>query len=298
MKKMYNDRYFRPFIISFIFSMFICSGALAEINSDKYGIPVNANFPGGMVVINLNQNERPMAWYDKKQVMVIGHSGHWKAIVGIPLGAKPGWHQINIKSSDGHSSYDFSVKDKEYQSQYLTIQNKRHVYPDTMDMERIHREKDKIQKTKSNWRDINNVSFNFLLPVAGTISSQFGLRRFFNGEARRPHSGLDIAAAEGSPVRVPANGKITNTGSYFFNGNTVFIDHGQGLITMYCHLSMINVEVGQSIKQGEVLGRVGKTGRVTGAHLHWSVILNQTMVDPTLFIKERNNQEQDNSTDF
>jgi len=290
MKKMYNDRCFRP-IIPFIFLMFICSGASAEIISDKYGIPEDANFPGGMAVINLNYNERPMAWYDKKQVMVIGHPGHWKAIVGIPLDAETGRHQINIKILDGHSSYDFYIKDKEYQSQYLTVQNKRHVNPDTMDMERIHREQDKIQKAKANWRDIDDVSFKFSQPVAGTISSQFGLRRFFNGEARRPHSGLDIAAAEGSPVYVPANGRVINTGLYFFNGNTVFIDHGQGLISMYCHLSKIDVEEDQTIKQGGVLGRVGKTGRVTGAHLHWSIILNQTMVDPTLFIEEQSNQK-------
>jgi len=291
MKKMNNDRCFRPIIIPFIFLMFICSGASAEIISDKYGIPEDANFPGGIAVINLNYNERPMAWYDKKQVMVIGHPGHWKAIVGIPLDAETGRHQINIKISDGHSSYDFYIKDKEYQSQYLTVQNKRHVNPDTMDMERIHHEQDKIQKAKSNWRDIDDVSFKFSQPVAGAISSQFGLRRFFNGEARRPHSGLDIAAAEGSPVYVPANGRVINTGLYFFNGNTVFIDHGQGLISIYCHLSKIDVEEGQTIKQGGVLGRVGKTGRVTGAHLHWSVILNQTMVDPTLFIKEQSNQK-------
>lgn len=291
MKKMYNDRCFGPFIITFIFSMFICPGASAKIISDKHGIPEDANFPGGMVVINLKHNERPMAWYDKKQVMVIGHPGHWKAIVGIPLDAETGRHQINIKNSDGQASYDFNVKDKEYQSQYLTVQNKRHVNPDTMDLERIQRERDKIQKAKSNWRDIDDVSFKFLQPVAGTISSQFGLRRFFNGEARRPHSGLDIAAAEGAPIHVPANGKVINTGLYFFNGNTVFIDHGQGLITMYCHLSKIDVEEGQAIKRGDVLGRVGKTGRVTGAHLHWSVILNQTMVDPALFIKEQSSQK-------
>ena len=291
MKKIHNGRYFRPLIVLFIFSMFICSGAEAEIISDNHGIPEDANFPGGMVVINLNHDERPMAWYDEKQVMVIGHPGHWKAIVGIPLDVETGRHQINIKNSDGHSSYDFNVKDKEYQSQYLTVQNKRHVNPDRMELERIHREQDKIQKAKANWRDIDNVSFKFSQPVAGTISSQFGLRRFFNGEARHPHSGLDIAAAEGSPVHVPANGRVINTGLYFFNGNSVFIDHGQGLITMYCHLSKIDVEEGQAIKQGEVLGKVGKTGRVTGAHLHWSVILNQTMIDPALFINEQTDQK-------
>ena len=286
MKKIHNDCYFRSFIIPFIFSIFICSDAAAEIISDKHGIPEDANFPGGIVVIDLNHNERPMAWYDKKQVMVIGHPDYWKAIVGIPLDAKTGRHQINIKNSDYHSSYDFNVKDKEYQSQYLTVQNKRHVNPDTMELERIHREQDKIQKAKSNWRDIDNVSFIFSQPVAGTISSQFGLRRFFNGEPRRPHNGLDIAAPEGSLIAAAADGKVVDTGDYFFNGNTVFIEHGQGFITMYCHMNKISVKTDQLVKAGDIIGEVGKTGRVTGAHLHWSVILNQTMVDPALFIKE------------
>ena len=285
MKKIHKDPYFRSLIIPFIFSMFICPGSSAEIIADKHGFPEDANFPGGMVVINLNHNERPMAWYDKKQVMVIGHHDHWKAIVGIPLDAKTGRHQIHVKDSKGETNYNFNVKGKEYQSQYLTVQNKHHVNPDTMELERIHREQDIIQKAKSSWRDIDNVSFKFSQPVAGTISSQFGLRRFFNGEARRPHSGLDIAAPEGSLITAAADGEIVNTGDYFFNGNTVFIEHGQGFITMYCHMNKINVKTDQLVKAGDIIGEVGKTGRVTGAHLHWGVILNQTMIDPTLFIK-------------
>ena len=108
---------------------------------------------------------------------------------------------------------------------------------------------------------------------------------FFNEQPRNPHTGLDIAASTGTPITAASSGIVINTGDYFFNGKTVFIDHGQGLITMYCHLSSIDVLEGQEISQGEMLGKVGMTGRVTGPHLHWSVILNNTMVDPTLFIE-------------
>ena len=123
-----------------------------------------------------------------------------------------------------------------------------------------------------------------MLPVHGRYSSPFGLRRFFNEQARKPHSGLDIAATQGTPIKAAASGTVINTGDYFFNGNTVFIDHGQGLITMYCHMHRIDVKESEYVTVADVIGTVGQSGRVTGAHLHWSVLLNQTMVDPTLLL--------------
>jgi murein DD-endopeptidase MepM/ murein hydrolase activator NlpD len=151
-------------------------------------------------------------------------------------------------------------------------------------MERINQEKKLIQAAKAEWTETDRMQFNLIIPATGPYSSPFGLRRYFNKQPRRPHSGLDIAAAEGTPIAAAADGRVVNTGDYFFNGNTVFIEHGQGMITMYCHMSSIEVKKGQNVMQGEIIGKVGKTGRATGAHLHWSLIMNKTMIDPLLFL--------------
>ncbi len=218
--------------------------------------------------------------------MVLPAGEAWSAVVGLPLTLKPGTHQLTVAANGNAVSRDFQVADKRYQAQHITIKNKRMVNPEKRDLQRIGREQKRIRKALATWNATSPDTLRFLLPVEGPLSSPFGLRRFFNEQPRKPHSGLDLAAAEGTPVKAPAGGRIVDTGDFFFNGNTVFIDHGQGLVTMYCHLSRIDVEPGQSVKPGEIIGAVGKTGRVTGAHLHWGVSLNDARVDPVLFLDQ------------
>ena len=248
-------------------------------------LPDELNAPGGVVIIPINSKDRPKAFFYDKRVLVIGESQNWKAIIGIPLKIELGEHKLKVVSNGVEANYLFEVVGKAYEAQYLTIKNKRQVNPNKEDMLRITRERKLISKAKINWREIDNVPLRFIKPAKGPFSSSFGLRRFFNNQPRNPHSGLDIAAETGTPIVAPAAGIVTNAGDYFFNGKTVFLDHGQGLITMYCHMENISVEEGDIVDVNDLLGTIGSTGRVTGAHLHWSVILNNTTVEPLLFLK-------------
>ena len=177
-----------------------------------------------------------------------------------------------------------TVRVKNYPEQRLTIKDKLKVEPNPEDLARIERERETTEAVKRRFSPPAPAT-NFALPASGPLSSRFGLRRIFNGLPRNPHAGLDVAVGTGAPIKAPAAGVVTNTGDYFFNGNTVFIDHGQGLISAYMHLSRVDVRAGQTVKRGETLGAAGGTGRVTGPHLHWAVILNNTAVDPQLFLK-------------
>ena len=253
--------------------------------ADANELPIESNVPGGVVVVPIKSKDRPKAFFYDKKVMVIGKSQNWKAIVGIPLKIELGEHKLKVVSNSAEANYLFEVVDKDYEAQYLTIKNKRQVDPNKEDMLRISKERKLISKVKTNWREINNIPLRFIKPAKGPFSSAFGLRRFFNNQPRNPHSGLDIAAKTGTPIVAPAAGIVTNAGDYFFNGKTVFLDHGQGLITMYCHMEKINVKEGDVVNTNDMIGTIGSTGRVTGAHLHWSVILNNTTVEPLLFLK-------------
>lgn len=242
---------------------------------------LNKPVPGGVAVIDLGAAaQAPKATYQGKPVLVVKEQDTWRAIVGIPLSVKPGAQQIN----SGARNLGFTVGPKRYPEQRITLKNKRQVNPDPADLKRIEREMAVQLKAYRSFSP--NLPSNLLLdkPVNGPLSSKFGVRRFFNGQERNPHAGLDFAVPAGTPIKTPAGGQVILTGNYFFNGNTVFVDHGQGFISMFCHLSKIDVSVGQQLARGAVVGKVGSTGRATGPHMHWNVSLNDARVDPAIFI--------------
>ncbi len=243
--------------------------------------------PGGVALVRIEAAgpTAPVAHFGSHRVAVVEQGDHWIAVVGLPLSIDPGRQSIRVDVEGETIEIPFEVHAKTYRSQHLTIKNKRKVDPLPLDLERIAQETRRIRAAYARWSDRAPANLRMPPPVPGVRSSSFGLRRFFNGQPRRPHSGMDIAAPEGTPVHAPLAGRVVETGDFFFNGNTVMIDHGQGLVTLYCHLKSIAVETGQAVDAGQVVGTVGSTGRVTGPHLHWSVSLNDARVDPALFLE-------------
>ncbi|MBT8087369.1 MAG: peptidoglycan DD-metalloendopeptidase family protein, partial [Gammaproteobacteria bacterium] len=223
---------------------------------------------------------RPKVTFDDKPVLVLGARDGWQAVVGIPLDTEPGSASIRV----GEQDVSFDVMPHAYREQRLTVKNKSHVTPDPKQLERIGRERKIIDAALGNHRSVDSDGVSLVAPVEGRRSSSFGLRRFFNEQPRSPHKGMDIAASKGTPIAAPRDGVVTATGDYFFNGNTVIIDHGQGFVTMYCHLSEIAVDEGEPVALGETIGAVGATGRVTGPHLHFGTYLNGTAVDPDILL--------------
>ena len=246
--------------------------------------PQHAPWPGGIAVIDVGPAEapRPIVEFDERRVLVARNGGRWQAAVGIPLDAPTGEMSIRVNTA---RDVMFEVHEHAYREQRLTVKNKKYVSPDEAQLERIGRERRIIDSALNNWRDIEIDGLALTPPVDGRRSSSFGLRRFFNDQPRSPHKGMDIAAPEGTVILAPGNGIVTATGDYFFNGKTVIIDHGQGFVTMYCHLSRIGVEEDQPLETGEPIGAVGATGRVTGPHLHFGTYLNGTAVDPALLLQ-------------
>lgn len=270
---------------------------LLFISLSAYSLPTDSRVPGGIAVIELGKStSAPKVTFNKENVLVTRKNEQepWQAWVGIPLKQPLGTAHIEINGQP----QSFTVTSFDYPEQRLTVKNK-HVNPNTEQMERISSEfklMNKVYKSHTAQSELKSSGFEGMIwPLHGPQSSAFGLRRFFNDQERNPHSGIDIAAPTGTQITAPAAGKVVLTGDFYFNGKSVFIDHGQGLISMLCHMSEIDVNEGDMVNANDPIGLVGATGRVTGPHLHWTVSLNNARIEPKLLLaptqaKEPNQQ--------
>jgi murein DD-endopeptidase MepM/ murein hydrolase activator NlpD len=260
--------------------------ALATIDASGIGnLPTSLSVPGGVAILDVpgEPAKPPVVTFEGNRVMVVPNGQGWRAIVGIPLAREPGTAKIEIRSGNATLTQGFTIEGKAYATQRLKVAPK-HVDLSPENAARVAEEQPRIREAVGTFSTVLPSTLKFESPVRGPRSSSFGLRRVFNNQPRNPHSGMDIAAPVGTPIFAPAPGKVIEVGDFFFNGKSVFIDHGQGLVTLYCHLSDIGVTPGTPVKTGDKIGEVGATGRVTGPHLHWGVALNRAFVDPALFL--------------
>jgi murein DD-endopeptidase MepM/ murein hydrolase activator NlpD len=269
----------------------LCIAGLLSIVASAVAMasPTHAPRPGGTAVIELDVaggEATPVVTFGGKRALVLNEDGNWLAVIGIPLSQPVGEAEIKVRATGREaSSIDFEVVPHSYREQRLNV-SKSYVDLTEEQLSRVGRERKIIDSALTNFDEVTLNDLSLIAPVAGPRSSSFGLRRFFNDQPRSPHKGMDIAASLGTAIVSPVDGTVTATGNYYFNGNTVIIDHGQGFVTIYSHLDEISVEKGQQLATGAQLGMVGATGRVTGPHLHFGTYLNGTAVDPALFLPE------------
>ena len=260
-------------------------GARAQAALVAGELPQERAVPGGVVLIPLGPAaQEPRAEHQGVPLLVVGDPIAWTAVLGLALAAAPGAGEIIVRRDDRPPErLPYRVTSHRYAEQRLTVAP-RHVELSPENLARHERERERQAQIVARFSRPLPATLRMRVPTAGPRSGSFGLRRVFNGQPRNPHSGMDIAAPTGTPVVAPLDGEVVDVADYFFNGRTVWLDHGGGLLSMFCHLSAEHVRPGDRVRTGERVADVGATGRVTGPHLHWSISLNRALVDPALFL--------------
>jgi len=240
-----------------------------------------------LLSIKAGMEETPRAiWMEKEVPLFFNRSSSlWQGFLAADLNSAPGTYRlvVQIPSSDFEKDYYLHIVDKDYGVRNLTLPKEK-VELDTESLKRVEKESAEINAL---WKaDITLPKWNsgFIMPVDGDIIGAFGKRSVINNLERSPHTGVDIKAGKGDPVKSTNNGKVVLVADHFFTGNSVFLDHGGGIISMYFHLDKILVKAGDIVEKGRIIGLAGATGRATGPHLHWGVRINGARVNPLTLV--------------
>jgi murein DD-endopeptidase MepM/ murein hydrolase activator NlpD len=266
-------------VFCLLFSAFLISHVVAEEvslqgNQMQGGLIFGMTEPGNRVELN-------------GQVLPVSANGHF--LIGFGRNAKKE-ATLKITGLDGRvNTRILRVAPRTYKTQRINGLPSRKVIPKPKDVVRIRADNSDIARVRALDTRQAYFSSGFIWPVTGPVSGVFGSQRILNGKPKNPHNGTDIAALEGTIIKAPADGVVELVHeNMFYTGNTLMLDHGFGLTSVYAHMSALLVNEGDLVKQGTPIGKVGKTGRVTGAHLHWGVTLNHTHLDPALIAGDMN----------
>ena len=244
--------------------------------------------PGGIYVTEITKAEYNQdLLIDGQKILKWNKDNKFYLLYGLSYHLKTEQHSFEIKNKDGDVLREIRINivQKNFKTQKINV-NKKYTEPTKKILEKIKKDRIKLVKARKIWFE-NNPDIEFILPVKGITTGTFGTKRFYNGTEGNYHNGYDIAADIGTSIVAPSSGKIILTGSFFYNGKSIFLDHGRGLKSIMIHLDEILVKENQYVEKGQIIGKVGTTGKSTGAHLHWSVLVNNTYIDPELLIDKR-----------
>ena len=252
----------------------------ASIRVDPPVVPV-----GGLAIVRVDARE-PRGKFDGRTMRFFPSGAEHVALVGIDLDRAAGRYPIRVETASGVVEAALEVQATKFPEERLTVP-KTYTELDPKTLARVKREQKLLGSLWPKSRGERLWRGEFARPADGPSGSPFGLRRFFNGEPRSPHAGIDIRAPKGAPVRAANRGRVVLAKDLFFTGNTIVLDHGLGVFTLYVHLSKMSVASGKLVERGAEIGRVGATGRATGPHLHFAVRVGDARIDPDAILARR-----------
>jgi murein DD-endopeptidase MepM/ murein hydrolase activator NlpD len=241
--------------------------------------------PGDVIVLTIDSTEplRVRAFNRDVPTFAAGKT-RVRALVGVDLQIAPGPHRITIDAGKTQTTFPLRITPRKFPTRTLSV-DPAFVNPPPDAVPRIERERQQLEHLWETWTPAKLWDGPFVPPVPQPANSAFGTRTILNGEPRSPHSGADFASPAGTPIKAPNSGRVVLADALYYTGNTVVIDHGLGLYSLFAHLTELAVHTDDMVKTGDVVGTVGSTGRVTGPHLHWSVRLTGARVDPTVLLR-------------
>jgi len=246
---------------------------------------------GGVAVIELKEFiKKPKVFFQSNEVKVLEKEGKYFAVIGIGIDEKVGKKHIVAVNQNKKVSLYFNVTKKSYKKEYIKLKTNKRVTLSKENLQRFKKEKAKSTKVLKSFNKTLSSNLEFISPLNGRISSTYGKRRYYNNKPKSPHKGIDIATKRGTSIVASESGVVKIAQEFFFNGNTIYLDHGEGVITMYAHMKGFEVGEGDFVEKGEVIGYVGTTGRSTGPHLHFGIMLNAKAVDPGIFVADYRNK--------